>query len=934
MRYPKQAIFLIITSLCIWGSLVHAKHKSSIPHYKIDVTFQLQQRKLTGKMEIHYSADAYPAEELLFALPMNRFLNKDSRGPRKVLTTPTFGLDKLKKVEDDPDFPYGFDKGHTEIKIVTDINNIPLAYSISDNPTLAVGYSIRNGLLKVKLPTTLPKSIVVIEFETYLPRRFQEGLIEKDLTTIEWHPVLLAYKKGQWITHLNEPSPGTYEVIWSSKTAGTLITTTEDYVDLKPHQKVILPVSKQPLKYFPLIFSPRYQHLLAPSNRLNSFYFGRNQRRAVLLQRWGEEFLDFIKERYGLPLPWEKIKVIEVRSNREQIRAVNNLVLMASPHYQRTAFLDRRVLGFFIKGMAEVWFGERVWNNVDTQLWLSMGIPKYFSLRFFEYKFGSEARIFSFFDWMNPHYREHFYESMIYSIRQKLDMPIITSVQKATETRILMKIVNYKVALVMSMLEYLVEPDVFRKALLRFYMNHSYRVATVSNLRESVEYYYQEDLNWFFVQWFHTTKKLDYALEDISFEKRPDGKYESRIVVRRIGSAIMPIEVELHTEDGKVRKKIRGKDKYSTVTFITTSPPEDVSLDPDEHLLEKSRINNHSFFYFRVRFAFDWKKEREILITLVPVIGSNAIDGNMFGLNTRNEFGDYIIEAVPGYGTKNNRLLYFIKLERQNLGWKGFSGNILFSEFGGIRSRGVGMKYASPKHREKLSYNFSTDIAQESAFKTRKEDETNGDVEESGDVSNFELRHEGNVGFRNFYFITWKIAMEQPLVDLGAEFNYVLWKVEYEQIFNIGFRKRIQWDLLYGTTFGESPLQKKHQLGGPSALRGYPQRALLGKLRDDNMIVSRLDYKYPLVFTQWWGNISTLGIQGTVFYDQGKVWSKNQTPTETLLRQDVGVGIEWTLDAFSLGQLPLAIEISRPVNDPEFEKTYLIVFRALSFELF
>ncbi|GIT72327.1 MAG: hypothetical protein Ct9H300mP28_21410 [Pseudomonadota bacterium] len=136
----------------------------------------------------------------------------------------------------------------------------------------------------------------------------------------------------------------------------------------------------------------------------------------------------------------------------------------------------------------------------------------------------------------------------------------------------------------------------------------------------------------------------------------PDGTYETEIVINKNDAAKMPVVVALKTKDGKeVRRILPGIKQQETVLIKSQSFPDKVSIDPDEELLESSRINNHSFIFYRVRLGSDWKKQREHLVLLVPGFGNNALDGNSFGLGVKYKFDDYPLYAIPGYGTKNRR---------------------------------------------------------------------------------------------------------------------------------------------------------------------------------------------------------------------------------------------------------------------------------------
>ncbi len=905
------------------------------PHYQIEVEYQSDKKLLKGKATISFSAEHYPSDHLLFALPMNRFLEPDSRGPRKILQTPVFSLDAFKKIEDDPLFPNGFDPGKTVIHAVTDQEGRPLEYEIIDNPDIVVGFSPQNGLLQIQLKSPLPHSTLVIEFETELPTRFQEGRVETELLTVDWHPQLLQFSNNIWATDLMTPSPGTYAVTWKSSQVGTLLVTTGVYQN-ETGQPLELKPSQRPLKYFPLIFSPNY-HPVSPErdSPVQSFYLGGDKRRASLLLQWGEEFLNFAQAEYQLSLPWKEIFVIEIHGNHEQIRVVNNMVLVPTPHYKRTEVLDRRVISFLTRGMGELWFGETVWHDLDSQLWLSRGLGTFLSLRFYTHKYGSDAGIFDFIDWLNPRYREHFIEKMARNIKKELQQPIISSVQKSStkhyETRILLRTSTYKAASVASMLEYLIGKEVFQKGFNHFYTEHRHELTTESDLQKSMELYYGKNLDWYFQQWFHTTKELDYAVGSVSEAALSDGYYKIEIPVRQLASAIMPIDVKLTTQDGTtLLKRTIGQKKQETVTFTTESPFEEVSLDPDEHLLETSRTNNHSRTYLRMRPIFDWKKQREVMSLLLPRLGSNAIDGNQVGFESNNTLPqNYSLLATAGYGTKNQQFLYIFQITKSQFLLSNTSWALRFSQIGGIISRGINLNYTSPQRKEQLSYSGTIELDQEDVYRTTPQEDNDDETpKETGDTSNLAVIHTGQIGFKNLYFPSWSIRFERPLSVLGADFTYTLVRSKLTHLLNVGYKQRIRWAWIYGSIVGKAPLQKKHQLGSPQVLRGYPQRTIL---REDQLLASRLDYEFPLVNNPWWGNMSSLGIQGILFFDVGKVWQNNSHFEKSRQRQDVGLGFQWGIDTVALFQTPFKVEIAFPFNDSEFEKPQFILAGALSF---
>lgn len=925
-------VWLALLIFISWEVEVNVCWGTEVPHYQIAVEYHPQERRLHGNLRLTVPDGVYPDDHLLFALPMNRFIAPDPRGPEKILKTPIFALDEFRQLEDNPFFPEGFSPGQTIIHAITDSNGRPLRYRIKANKNIPEGFNSEQGLLQIDTNRPLPQSTILIEFETILPVRFREGLVETELMTVKWHPVLLNFRNYTWETNLMTPSLGTYAVTWKSSQKGTLITSSGHH-QVSINQSVELPSLERSLKYFPLVFSPNYQKIHTDSSSFVSSFYLQNDHwsRAKVLQTWADKFITFLRDRYQLPLPWKKIFVVEIQGDNEQISVVNNVVLVSTPHYKRAGIMERRIMGFFSRGLGELWFGETVLHHLDTQLWLSRGLTAFFSLRFYKESYGPDSGIFDFIDWLNPRYREHFYEYMAREIPKELQFPIISSIHdngNGTEIPILMRIMTYKTALVISMLEYVMGPKTFQKGLLQFYNNYRYQMITDQHFQQSMQRYSEEKLDWFFKQWFHTTKEMDYAIGPYDFQQLPNGLYETHLTVLRQDKAIMPVEVQILTENGEILwKRIQGRKRRETLTFISDSPPSKISLDPDEHLLELDRTNNHSFTFHRIRFMFDWKKQREVMTLWKLRADSNAIDGKQVWGELNNDINRfYSVYVSPGYGLKNERFLYRIGITRKKFWDDNLKLNFSLSEFKGIMTQGIALKYLSPRRKEKLSYTVSTGLEREILY--TEQEPLDPDIEESGNTSNIIFKHSGHLGFNNIYFPSWSLDLEQSLRILGADFSYTLLKSKITHLFSMGFRQRLRWSWIYMTTFGKSPLQKKYQLGSPKVLRGYPQKT---SLRDDQMLVMRLDFEFPLISKTRWGNLSLLGMQGILFCDTGKIWSENESFYQTPQRQDVGFGVLWNVDALALLQTPLRIDIAYPFNDTEFTKPRIILGGVWSF---
>ncbi|MEL0276309.1 MAG: M1 family aminopeptidase [Deltaproteobacteria bacterium] len=907
------SILLLTTSTWLGAQSYQTAH---FPHYSGKVHFSLQQKRLEGNLRIRIPKSAQ-GKELLLALPMNRFAQKDTRGLRRPRETPIFAKTPFSE-NDDPLLPSGFSPGSTEIKSVLN-GTQPLKYQLEANPALENGYSVEHGLLRILNEEEIQE--IEIEFQTNFPERYQEGIVDGILMSALWYPQLLIPKESGWDTRLDLPSPGTFEIEWSSEESGQLISTPLAAA-VTANKPILLPKTNQPLTSFPLIFGEKFRkHEDAPL--VESFYQNNYERRVGLIHGWTEEFVAFVGKRYGFRPTWDELRIVQVPGRSEDVTVWNNVIMVPQPHYERSELLDRRVMGLLSMKLGRIWFGSTLWNDEDTQMWLSHGLPTFLSLRFYEHKYGKNGGIFDFINWMNPEFREHFIEEMARNNNLELLKPIVTSFRENPATQAHLRAVNYKAASVISMLEYEVGEKAFLGGLQNFVREGQQKVVNHNDLRSQMEIAAGKDLDWFFKQWFETVERLDYAVGETRFEELPNGEFLIRVEVQKLGDAEMPLEVLLRTEDEKEhRQKIFSQRPLYILEFRAQSPPDEVSLDPDEFLLETSRVNNHSFTFFRIRFAFDWHRQRERLITFVPGFTNNAVDGNSFGVGLRHREGDTNINAIPGYGTRSGDVLYQLDLKEENFIKRNYFGQLLLERVGGVVSNGIFLGFSGPRYPDQPFFDAKGGIALEYLYSTA--------ATSSGDTGNsnvMTLQFDGWNRDKGDYLINLKALAEQPSQELDTKYSYTLLSERLTQIFVTGFRSNIRWEVVLGNTLGDSPSQKKYSLGGPKSLRGFPQA---GSLQQDNYLLTRVDYEFPLITTPLWGNVSSLGLQGTVFFDQGRGWGNELDLDEAKDRRNVGVGIRWGVDAASLIQIPLKFEIAYPVGDKDYRSPQFIFFGVLT----
>lgn len=106
--------------------------------------------------------------------------------------------------------------------------------------------------------------------------------------------------------------------------------------------------------------------------------------------------------------------------------------------------------------------------------------------------------------------------------------------------------VYYKTATMLRNLEYVLGEELFYGAMQNYFdqwkMAHPY----FEDFRSSAINYTKVDLNWFFDQWWETTKTIDYAVKSV---KKGEGEDEYIITFKRKGRMQMPIDFRVISKD-------------------------------------------------------------------------------------------------------------------------------------------------------------------------------------------------------------------------------------------------------------------------------------------------------------------------------------------------------------------------------------------------
>lgn len=253
---------------------------------------------------------------------------------------------------------------------------------------------------------------------------------------------------------------------------------------------------------------------------------------------------------------------------------------------------DETHLGIFPEVVLIHEFGHQYWyamvaSNEFEESWMDEGLNTYTEAEVMDeyypgrdalwYRFGGEP-IFR----LPTRVRDWSYHRFSLSAYGVQSDPIITPAWKYRQQSYGFN--SYaRPALTLKMLERHVGKETMTRIIKTYFERWRFKHPTSQDFFDVASEVSGQDLNWFFDQYFRSTKVLDYGVKSLT---------ENEVVVARLGEATMPLDVELRFADGTTQRLAwDGKDQSKT--FKAPKPLAAVVIDPDDKLwMDVNRPNN------------------------------------------------------------------------------------------------------------------------------------------------------------------------------------------------------------------------------------------------------------------------------------------------------------------------------------------------------
>ena len=237
----------------------------------------------------------------------------------------------------------------------------------------------------------------------------------------------------------------------------------------------------------------------------------------------------------------------------------------------------RKSEGLIAHEIVHQWFGNMATEKSFGHLWLSEGFATYFTILYFENKYGKDTAI-----------------KMLKEDREKV-IAYSKESKKAvvdTEETDYMKLLNPnsypKGSWILHMLRSELGDSVFWRSIRRYYATYAGGVADTRDLQKIFEEVSGKDLKQFFDQWLYTTGQPELEI----IWKYDADKYLI-INVRQLQNNTFkfPLAFKINTSSGSKKEKVFVDKAVFSYKIKQDQKPLSIIVDPDTELLMSNKIN-------------------------------------------------------------------------------------------------------------------------------------------------------------------------------------------------------------------------------------------------------------------------------------------------------------------------------------------------------
>ena len=626
-----RRLFVFPLLLCLLALPIAAHADASAtrfadaPEVTLDVRYNAESRILEGSFDLRFIPKS---TTVYFSLLANLETEPNTTlGPR----------------QQDFIYPFGFEPARTTILSVESIDGADqdaLPFRLLAMPPSWQTYSLDETVLAVDLPSLLTESPITLrcQFLTDAPRTStgDQGVTDDILTwRFGWFPMLfpeqsLIVENEGVIGYRNKDSlPLVFPWTWLSGTVTVptdyrLIAGTDVIQELAPSEDLDIDEdsdeaarhyqlqNEAPSRSLAITIGKDYEsYHLQSTIDVEVFYLPHYEATARTIATLALDILNHYVDLYG-PYPRSALTIVQNPSTHGHAFAADGIVWLSSRFFTHRdvlfpSALDRVIEYVLAHEIAHQWVGLGTGIDLDAEAWLSEGLAQYLSVSYFEDRYGSfEPNVLApqvpgivgnvvEQQWGFFNLREHFVElPYLLSTQAGFDEELIKptkNVQFGNAESVRLYDKGYLVARAIAAK---IGTDTFERALARAIREKQADLLDARSFQHLLEEASGQSLTDFFDFWVFGPGTADYAIRVLS-RTVEDDIHTTLVSVSRDGGVAQTVVVEATMQsEGVASLEWDGVDESAILEFTTPTWVTRVSIDPEHHLPDRDRLNNHA----------------------------------------------------------------------------------------------------------------------------------------------------------------------------------------------------------------------------------------------------------------------------------------------------------------------------------------------------
>jgi hypothetical protein len=214
-------------------------------------------------------------------------------------------------------------------------------------------------------------------------------------------------------------------------------------------------------------------------------------------------------------------------------------------------------LGLIMHEGGHQWFYGMIGNNETRYAYLDEGFTEFIEMTGVEATYGRHHERDPYRDtsWLTrmfipePDMRRDYYRSYLDLAAAGYEEPLTIPHDWFRES-VNAGQVYFKTLAGLAQLEYVLGDSVFWAGMKEYFLRWHFHHPNLNDFKRTMQDVSGADLDYYFDEWFGSTKTVSYGIYKINSDKQDDGTFKTTIKGYNAGLAVLPVDLTLHYEDG------------------------------------------------------------------------------------------------------------------------------------------------------------------------------------------------------------------------------------------------------------------------------------------------------------------------------------------------------------------------------------------------